>query len=133
MIDAVDTMRADANRPGAACNDPGLDTEEVTSMRDQPSERRYQMTRVGKGDWLLPSNDRQTLWRIHTYDEDGSAEYQDETGWHKIVGTFWATAKYNGDIPDDRPLPEDFLEWHRWTPWAGPFSTRGDAIKDVIR
>ena len=50
-------------------------------------ERKYAMTRLGKGDYLLPSNDARWLLRIATYEEDGSAEYGDGK---PVVGTFWA-------------------------------------------
>jgi len=29
--------------------------------------RKYVMTRIDKGDYLLPSNDGETLWRIRQY------------------------------------------------------------------
>lgn len=100
--------------------------------------RRYAMTRIQKGVYLLPSNDGTTLWRIHSYEEDGSAMWQDERGrWHSITGTFWATAK--------RPLPSEadldrydteneFLwDWDAWEEWGTGHKTRRDAIEDALR
>ena len=41
------------------------------------TERKYQMTRISAGDYLLPSNDGKTLWRICAYEEDGSAAVEE--------------------------------------------------------
>lgn len=48
--------------------------------------RKYAYIKVGRGDYLLPTNDGQTILRFQAHDEDGSAEWGDGT---KIVGTFW--------------------------------------------
>lgn len=90
--------------------------------------RKYAMTRLARGDYLLPSNDGRTLWRIYTYEEDGSAEnYQGRV----VKGTFWACAR--------RPMPRggafvgELLEWSDWDFWAGPFESRSEAIEEAIR
>jgi hypothetical protein len=93
-------------------------TRETT---DTPGVRKYAMTRIAKGDYLLPSNDAQTLWRIYTYEEDGSAI--------GLKGTFWATAKR--PMPDENALTEDVLGWSDWQMWAGPFRSRKDALESV--
>jgi hypothetical protein len=49
-------------------------------------ERKYAMVRLGAGDYLLPSNDAQTMWRISKYWEDGSLESHDGK---VIKGEFW--------------------------------------------
>jgi len=91
-------------------------------------ERKYQITRLNRGDYLLPSNDGRTLWRIYSYEEDGSAEtYQGRV----IKGTFWANAR--------RPMPRegvavgDLLDWSDWEFWAGPFDSRSEAIEEALR
>lgn len=48
--------------------------------------RYYSMTKIGAGDWLVPSNDRATVYRITSY-EDGRAYGLDRgpevvTRWH---------------------------------------------------
>lgn len=93
------------------------------------SERQYAMTRVKAGDYLLPSNDALTLWRIYQYEEEGTLEYDDGT---KLVGTFWACAR--------RPMPHegtpmiDVVEWSEdWQHWAGPFKSRKEALEDALR
>jgi hypothetical protein len=49
-------------------------------------QRKYAYIKLDKGDYLLASNDRQTILRFQSYHEDGSAEWGDGT---KIVGTYW--------------------------------------------
>jgi len=102
-------------------------------------ERKYQMTRLRKGDYLLPSNDAETLWRIATYQEDGTATYQTEftpgkgpSGREYVLrGTFWALYK--------RPMPKagqliDLEAWgDEWEFWAGPLPTRDSAIRAAMR
>lgn len=97
-------------------------------------ERKYAMTRVRAGDYLLPSNDGKTLWRIASYHEDGSAEWQDERGqWHKVVGTFWQTAKYRHGVPRVGLLDEDFLDWNEWHTWETNLRTRKEAVEAALR
>jgi len=94
-------------------------------------ERKYALIRLSKGDYLLPSNDGQTLWRIYTYGEDGSAEWGNGK---KIVGTFWGCAKYNRPLPSiPDPPPYDFIEWVDWEPWATTMATRQEAIREALR
>jgi len=57
--------------------------------------RVYAMTRLGDGDYLLPSNDARTLWRLYRYREDGSVTFDNG---RKLVGTFWAAAYYPGTL-----------------------------------
>ena len=96
--------------------------------------RKYAMTRIAAGDYLLPSNDKQTLWRIYSYEEDGSAEWRDSAGrWHKITGRFWATAKYNRPLPESGEVPYDFLDWENWTTWETNLKTQKLAIEATLR
>lgn len=98
-------------------------------------ERKYQMIRLGAGDYLLPSNDAQTLWRIYSYQEDGSL-------WHseygkpdkQVVGMFWAVAKWNRGFPEVMAFfDREFLEWDNWDFCAGPLLTRREAIGEAMR
>jgi hypothetical protein len=92
------------------------------------TERKYVLTRISAGDYLLPSNDGSTLWRIYTYEEDGSAEYSDGT---KLVGKFWACARR--PIPAEGVPIDDLLAWSAWEFWAGPLNSRKDAIAEALR
>lgn len=102
-------------------------------MSDQPT-RKYALIRVEAGVYLLPSNDAQTLWRIHSYTEYGDGWWTLEDGSEKqIKGTFWNTAR--------RPMPEqheiddeDFLWDHdQWEEWSGVHATRREAIEETLR
>jgi hypothetical protein len=95
------------------------------------------MTRMG-GAWLLPSNDGQTLWRIHSYQEDGSAQWQDERGrWHTVTGTFWATARR--PLPTDADLDrydteDDFVwDYDAWEERSQGHRSRREAIEETLR
>jgi hypothetical protein len=100
-------------------------------MGETTVERRYQLTRISAGDYLLPSNDAQTLWRLRTYEEDGSLERNDG---RKVTGTFWATWRWDGGFPTHDSLVAAFEtdDWTRWQFWSGPFKTRGEAIRDAL-
>lgn len=93
------------------------------------SERKYAMTRLRKGDYLLPSNDRATLWRIATYTEDGSASDSDGT---VIRGTFWMVYKYRRPIPqtdaERRRFDEDIASWDGFESEYSMCRSRREAI-----
>lgn len=82
------------------------------------AERKYRMLRVGTGDYILPSNDRKTIWRIARY-EDGPS--------HGLVGMardrdFWGAWKWTSTSPPDP-------EWDdRWALMADMYDTRQQAI-----
>lgn len=95
-------------------------------------ERKFALVRVEAGDYLLPSNDEQTIWRVARYWEDGSLEWTDTQGrTRQVIGWRWQI--WRRPMPDrERDLPDDFFEWEDWTLAAGPFETRGDAIEDAL-
>lgn len=131
-IDSFDRMVAqEANSPGAVGAARGATQEVETPMPDKRNEpRKYALTRIGKGDYLLPSNDGTRLWRIYSYEEDGSAEWSDGT---KIKGTFWACARHVDPLPSIRHTV-DWLDWtNDWEPWAMIQRTRQDAIAEALR
>jgi hypothetical protein len=88
------------------------------------SERVYAMTRLGPGDYLLPSNDGQTLWRLRSYEEDGSAERWDGTPIH---GLFWAVLRFLGGPPQSLEA-DDLDDPSRWDWYETNLSTRREAI-----
>lgn len=106
----------------------------VTSPGIMAIERKYQMVRVGEGDYLLPSNDGKTLWRIYTYEEDGTAEVSaDGKKWRTLKGTFWSNARCNVPLKDVDPQSPDLLDWSNWTTWSATMTTRKVAIQDALR
>lgn len=87
-------------------------------------ERRYAMVRVATSDYLLPSNDREVLWRIATY-VDGPSSGLD---WPKDL-TLWALWKLIGPIPAGVNEFENIIEdWDSWDFWEGGLKTRKEAI-----
>lgn len=101
------------------------------------TERRYVLSRMSPGRYLLPSNDARWLWRIERYDEDGSATWYDPaTGREKIVrGTFWQIAR--------RPMPTDaeielldgeyeFWSSDKWQDWESAIPTRREAVERAL-
>lgn len=96
-------------------------------------ERRYSLVRVAAGDYLLPSNDRETLWRIYSYREDGSLEVERAGGgFRKVTGQFWAAARYKRSL-EPTVLPDDALEWDNWETWEAGCATRAEAIEEALR
>ena len=101
-------------------------------------ERKYRMIRVSAGDYLLPSNDLKTLWRIYKYREDGSAKWgPDEHGkYHDITGEFWACARYERPFDGKLDMVEDFdfLDWgDHWLHWDGMARSRQEAIDAALK
>lgn len=103
-------------------------------MSAEVVERQWAMMKVGRaGDYLLPSNDRKTLWRIVRYHEDGSLEVWIERGKTRPVkGWFWALWTYTKPIPEDGNFPAEmfdealFAEY--WQLCEDGFHTREEAI-----
>ena len=85
-------------------------------------KRKYALSRIKAGDYLLPSNDRKTIWRIAQYEEDGNAQYNDGT---KLIGRFWGAWKYIGRDSDTINLQE----WSDFNMLGSLFRSRTEAIK----
>jgi len=96
--------------------------------------RKFALTKIGRGDWLLPSNDGQTLWRLTEYHEDGSASVgNDGKNWRPLRGVFWQTAKFTGRLVHDPGLlPDDFLDWGHWEVWETGLLKRKYAVEAVL-
>ena len=76
-------------------------------------DRKYQLTKVGAGDWLLPSNDARTLWRLHKGTDGWGA-------WHRPMP--------HRDAELDALVEEITLgEWDGWQ-LDGTLDTRTQAI-----
>lgn len=97
-------------------------------------ERRYALTQVDAGDYLMPANDLQVLWRISTYDEDGSAYWIDPQGRERhIVGTFWRLRYCPFQVDAFRHYSLGQLLELRWVDGDGGFKTRREAITAALR
>ncbi len=96
-------------------------------------QRKYALTRLSAGDYIFPSNGGTRLWRVYTYEEDGSL-YRGE---RQVKGTFWAAARFEGTVAQAERLfaadPDEFLSWSMWEFWAGPLRSRAEAIAEALR
>jgi hypothetical protein len=86
-------------------------------------ERKYALTRVATGDYLLPSNDLRTLWRIRSYVDGPSFGLDD---WPRDK-TLWQVGRWTGDT-DQGSFIDTSLDDHRWEGVADGFATRREAI-----
>ena len=87
-------------------------------------ERKYALTRVASGDYLLPSNDGKTLWRIKRYfDEEADAELSLKPGW------YWAAWRFLGSLDADTL---DVDDWEQWDMWSWRITTRKECIDDAL-
>lgn len=91
-------------------------------------ERKYAMTKIEKGDWLLPSNDGKTVWRIRictelapSPDGHGDREVDHWEIWRWLGSTLTAFA--GGDVED----------WSQWDFYEGYHKTRKDAVDSALR
>jgi hypothetical protein len=88
------------------------------------TQRKYALTRFSAGDYVFPSNDRQTVWRIMVY-EDGPS--------HGLEGMsrdrrFWGVWKWSGD-----PQFIDLSAIDRWEMMDGSYETRREAIHAALK
>lgn len=106
------------------------------------AERTYALVRLSSGDYVLPSNDGLVLWRIYSYEEDGSASWivNDSEGRERevpIKGTFWACARWHQDgkpgVPKLDVIDESFLDHDNWRDWATTQRTRREAIEEALK
>lgn len=90
-------------------------------------ERKYAMTKVAAGDWLLPDNDGVTLWRLAVY-EDGPS--------HGLVvewpdRDFWGVWKWKGRLGGTDTI--DTTDWNAWDMRSSGAGTRAEAIEEALR
>lgn len=97
------------------------------------TERKYALIRVAAGDYLLPSNDLKTLWRIRSYREYGDAYWVDVDGKeHVVKGIFWEASRYF-DGPMAAVDDDDLLDRDRWQSYSDSHRTRQEAIDEALR
>jgi len=99
-------------------------------------ERRYALTKIAAGDYLLPGNDARSLWRITRGEEtvpveSGADRWRHEYTRRVIV---WEAWRYTaGRITNPPDLPDDFLDWSHWSCEASWCDTRAEAIREALR
>ena len=96
-------------------------------------ERKYQMVRIGSGDYMLMSNSGLSLWRLRRYRETGMVEYDNGT---KLVGDFWSCARYEyrgRSLPNGTDQMIDVIhDRERWVTTADTLKTRQEAIDEAL-
>lgn len=97
-------------------------------MAEKTIDRKYTMTRLEAGDYLLPSNDGATIWRLSRY-EDGPTHGIAEM---KRDRMFWGVWRWDGIGP--RPTSvEDLEDWSLWRHEAAHLESRDEAINEAMR
>lgn len=93
-----------------------------------PPERKYVLTRIAKGDYLLPSNDGRTLWRLRIYEDGPTHGLEDWPRDRTFWGLWKLTSHFDGTLD-----PDTLDDWGRWEPWDEYLPTRAAAIKSALR
>ena len=90
-------------------------------------KRKYALIRIAKGDYLLPSNDAQTIWRIRRYVDGPSSGIMDWPSDREV----WGLWRWEGDLRQSDYVDTEDLE--RWELVGGALRTRADAIEEALR
>lgn len=92
-------------------------------MRPEPT-RKYALTKIEAGDWLLPSNDAKTIWRIREYTDLVAA--RDGHGDEEV--DYWGLWRWIGHETQVDPD-----EWNCWDFYDGSYARRSEAIQAALR
>lgn len=92
---------------------------------DEKPQRVWQMRRLGPGDYALPSNDQQVMWRVQKYEERDGTLTRGDTG-RVINGDFWRLLRWVH--PVYAIAYEDIDEPGNWQEVARMMKTRQEAI-----
>jgi hypothetical protein len=98
-------------------------------MSDQATtvERKFVLTRLEGGDYLLPGNSGETLWRIARGQEEA------ESGRMFSCWQVWrAPARIVQRMRAGTMGVED-LEWSEWECWESFCKTREEAVQSALR
>lgn len=90
------------------------------------TKRAHTLVRIRVGDYLLLSNDGRTLWRLSTYEEDGSAVRGDGS---EVVGKFWGLWRYRRDVSRGMTVSAD---WSDFEMWDSLLRRRKDAVQAAL-
>lgn len=87
--------------------------------------RQYALSKVAPGDYLLPSNDAQTIWRIARYTEGPSSGLD----WPRDREV-WGVWRWTGPVTDTTYI--DTADWNRWEFTEGLHDTRQAAVDAAV-
>lgn len=105
-------------------------------------ERKYPFVRVRAGDYLLIGNDGESLYRVTSYEENGSlVEYPpgDRTyaQGKPVVGTFWNVWRFTLPVEKAEEMlktdasAERLLDWDLWREVSTLNKTRREAVASI--
>lgn len=98
-------------------------------------ERKYVLTKLAPGDYLLPSNDAKTLWRITRYEDLATSDGRGMVGVH--VWGLWRWGLPLGGAPAVQhwPYPAfiDTDDSRLWEMVESNLQTRAEAIQEALR
>lgn len=97
----------------------------MAESKSPPIERKYAMTRVKAGDYILPDNDGETIWRLHKYEEDETVTWADG---RPVSGIWWRVLKWT-PTRDGVLDPDD---WDRFDEYGHGFRKREEAIQYAL-
>lgn len=92
-------------------------------------QRKFVLSKVGPGDYLLLSNDGTTLWRFRTYEDGPSTGIMD---WPRDL-TFWSIWRYVRRISTQHPGVVDTEDWDQWEHVDSSYKSRREAIDAALR
>lgn len=94
-----------------------------------PPKRKYALSKVAAGDYVFPSNDGKTVWRIAKY-EDGPSH--GITDWDRDR-EFWGVWRWAEPFTGNLRGYVDLEDWNRWEFCEGMHDTRGEAVDAALR
>lgn len=97
--------------------------------------RKYVLTKLARGDYLLPSNDAKTLWRIARYEDRATSDERGVVGVH--AWRLWRWTEPLGGAPAVQhwayPAFVDPGDWSLWEMVESKLRTRAEAIREALR
>lgn len=91
-------------------------------------DRKYVLTKVASGDYLLPSNDGTRMWRIVRYTDMVASG----NGKRPTPRDFWAAWRWRKHVHPTAEFP-DLEDWSEWEEMDSLLATRKEAIDAALR